>query len=164
MADVGQVLATGGTTIVGVAVGAGLTYWFGALNRRHQEAREDRTRWYEARFKVFTEFSYVAMEASLSAKLGRLTPESWAAFSRELQRALATIRIVGSVEAVTTSTDVYEVIIAALKEGESFDGKRFHSALADFEDAARANLDRDPTADLRAKIAELRAKLSAMKP
>jgi hypothetical protein len=52
VADVGQVLATGGTTIVGVATGAGLTYWFSALNRRHQEAREDATRWYDDRTPV----------------------------------------------------------------------------------------------------------------
>jgi hypothetical protein len=57
MADIGQVLAAGGTTILGVAVGAGLTYWFGALNRRHQEAREDRTRWYDERFHAYTQFS-----------------------------------------------------------------------------------------------------------
>ncbi len=51
MADIGQVLSTGGTTILGVAVGAGLTYWLGALNRRHQEAREDKTRWYQERLR-----------------------------------------------------------------------------------------------------------------
>jgi hypothetical protein len=36
MTDIGQVLATY-DALVGVAVGAGLTYGFGALNRRHQE-------------------------------------------------------------------------------------------------------------------------------
>ncbi len=39
MADIPQVLATY-DALVGVALGAGLTYGFGALNRRHQEARE----------------------------------------------------------------------------------------------------------------------------
>jgi ABC-type branched-subunit amino acid transport system permease subunit len=64
MADIAQVLVAGGTTIIGVAVGAGLTYWFNTLNRRHQEAREDRnrrhqearedrTRWYEARREAY---------------------------------------------------------------------------------------------------------------
>jgi hypothetical protein len=43
MADVGQVLATGGTTIVGVAVGAGLTYWFGALIVTGATRRRGRT-------------------------------------------------------------------------------------------------------------------------
>lgn len=62
MADVGQVLATGATTIVGVAVGAGLTYWFGVLNRRHQEAREDKTRWYEQRLRAYIEFSTAAFD------------------------------------------------------------------------------------------------------
>jgi hypothetical protein len=49
MADIAQALVTGGTALVSAAAGAGLTYWLGALNRRHQEAREDATRWYEAR-------------------------------------------------------------------------------------------------------------------
>lgn len=60
MGGIGQVLATGGTTIAGVALGAGLTYLFGALTRRHQEEREDKTRWYEMRLRAYAEF----MEAS----------------------------------------------------------------------------------------------------
>jgi hypothetical protein len=43
MADIPQVLANY-DALVGVALGAGLTYGFGALNRRHHEAREDKTR------------------------------------------------------------------------------------------------------------------------
>jgi hypothetical protein len=39
--------------LVGVALGAGLTYGFSALNRRHQEARENETRWYEKRLQVY---------------------------------------------------------------------------------------------------------------
>jgi hypothetical protein len=39
MADIPQLLANY-DALVGVALGAGLTYGFGALNRRHQEARE----------------------------------------------------------------------------------------------------------------------------
>jgi hypothetical protein len=54
MADIAQVIATY-DALVGVAIGAGLTYGFGALNRRHQEAREDRTRWYEARLQAYTD-------------------------------------------------------------------------------------------------------------
>jgi hypothetical protein len=52
MVDVAQVLATY-DALVGVALGAGLTYGFGALNRRHQEVREDKTRWYETRLKAY---------------------------------------------------------------------------------------------------------------
>jgi hypothetical protein len=43
MADIAQAFATY-DALVGVALGAGLAYGFGALNRRHQEKREDRTR------------------------------------------------------------------------------------------------------------------------
>jgi membrane protein YqaA with SNARE-associated domain len=53
MADIAQVLATGGTALVSATAGAVLTYWLGALNRRHQEKREDDTRWYETRLKAY---------------------------------------------------------------------------------------------------------------
>jgi hypothetical protein len=60
MADIGAALVTGSATIVGVVAGAGLTYWSSALNRRHQEAREDKTRWYEARLQAYVELHRVA--------------------------------------------------------------------------------------------------------
>jgi hypothetical protein len=53
MADIAQAVVAGGMGIAGVAIGAGLTYWLGALNRRHQEEREDKTRWYEARLQAY---------------------------------------------------------------------------------------------------------------
>lgn len=56
MADLAEVLSTY-QALAGVAVGAGLTYWFGALNRRRQEAREDKTRWYETRLKAYAELA-----------------------------------------------------------------------------------------------------------
>ena len=43
MADVADVLATY-DALVGVALGTGLAYGTSALNRRHQEKREDKTR------------------------------------------------------------------------------------------------------------------------
>jgi membrane protein DedA with SNARE-associated domain len=55
MADIPQLLANY-DALVGVALGAGLTYGFGSLNRRHQEAREDKTRWYQARLEAYTKF------------------------------------------------------------------------------------------------------------
>ena len=55
MADIPQVLATY-DALVGVALGAGLTYVFGAFNRRHQEARENETRWYEQRLQAYVDF------------------------------------------------------------------------------------------------------------
>ena len=63
MADMPQVLATY-DALVGVALGAGLTYGLGALNRRHQEKREDATRWYEARLDAYRELSRVMTNAS----------------------------------------------------------------------------------------------------
>ena len=64
MAEVAQALTTGVTALVSAAVGAGLTYWLGALNRRHQEAREDRTRWYEERLKA-----YVSLPQAISSSV-----------------------------------------------------------------------------------------------
>ena len=55
MADIPQVLATY-DALAGVALGAGLTYAFGALNRLHQEAREDKNRWYQARLGAYADF------------------------------------------------------------------------------------------------------------
>ena len=56
MAEVAQALITGATALVSAAVEAGLTYWLGRLNRRHQEAREDSTRWYEKRLQAYVAF------------------------------------------------------------------------------------------------------------
>ena len=62
MADILQVLATY-DALVGVALGAGLAYGFGALNRRHQEAREDATRWYQARREAYATFLMAASQS-----------------------------------------------------------------------------------------------------
>jgi hypothetical protein len=62
IADIAQVLATGGTALVSAAAGAGLTYWLGGVNRRHQEAREDRTRWYEERLGAYVAFHQAVYE------------------------------------------------------------------------------------------------------
>jgi type II secretory pathway pseudopilin PulG len=58
VADIGPALVTGGAAIVGVVAGAGLTYWLGAMNRRHQEEREDKTRWYEARLQAYIKLNH----------------------------------------------------------------------------------------------------------
>src|SRR5215218_10666455 len=93
MADIAGVLATGGTALVSAAAGAGLTYWLGALNRRHQEAREDRTRWYEARFRAYAEVS----RAYAGANYRRGGPEFKEAI-RELASAVGPVLFVGSPE------------------------------------------------------------------
>ena len=70
MADIPEVLATY-DALVGVALGAGLTYGFGALNRRHQEAREDKTRWYDTRLRTYAEFAETVFSTGQVLKEGR---------------------------------------------------------------------------------------------
>jgi membrane protein YqaA with SNARE-associated domain len=59
-------LDAGGMAIIGVVVGAFLTYLFGALTRRRQEKREDRTRWYERRLQAYIEFYQTVYEVFFS--------------------------------------------------------------------------------------------------
>ena len=107
MADIAQVLVAGGTTIIGVAVGAGLTYWFNTLNRRHQEAREDRTRWYEARREAYAS---MLMAVSLYHRTwtaqadegGELTEKGL----NELAAAVHGVRLVGSPAAVGAANNL----------------------------------------------------------
>jgi hypothetical protein len=70
MADIAQALVTGGTALVSAAAGAGLTYRLGALNRRHQEARENETRWYEARREAYGVLLIAAHRVSLATTSG----------------------------------------------------------------------------------------------
>ena len=111
-------LVAGGTTIIGVAVGAGLTYWFNTLNRRHQEAREDRnrrhqearedrTRWYEARREAYAS---MLMAVSLYHRTwtaqadegGELTEKGL----NELAAAVHGVRLVGSPAAVGAANNL----------------------------------------------------------
>ena len=85
MADIAQVLATY-DALVGVALGAGLTYGFGALNRRHQEAREDKTRWYETRLKAYGELSQTFLNMAL---LMEQSTRSYAELREARERAVA---------------------------------------------------------------------------
>jgi hypothetical protein len=94
MADIPQVLATY-DALVGVALGAGLTYGFSALSRRHQEAREDKTRWYQARLAAYTEFYQALSDGWLPVGAKRRTDPK--AVSR-LRNALGLIQLVGSME------------------------------------------------------------------
>jgi membrane protein DedA with SNARE-associated domain len=76
---------TGGATIVGVVAGAGLTYWLGTLNRRHQERRGDKTRWYEARLQAYVQLNQAATD--MTALLFREQKPS----SEERHRAMAAL-------------------------------------------------------------------------
>jgi hypothetical protein len=97
MADLPQVLATY-DALVGVALGAGLTYGFSALNRRQQEKREDKTRWYQARLEAYTEFYRAVSDGWLLVE-DEPTEADHKAFASRLSNALGLIQLVGSAEA-----------------------------------------------------------------
>src|SRR5918994_824888 len=116
MADIPQVLATY-DALVGVALGAGLTYGFSALNRRHQEEREDRTRWYEARFRAYTELSSTA---GLIHRSGPRSREQFEAFFR----AASSVELVGSEEAVNACVLMLAALMPFYTEGGGWDEPR----------------------------------------
>jgi hypothetical protein len=97
MADIAEVLATY-DALVGVALGAGLTYVFSALNRRQQQAREDKTRWYQARLEAYAEFYKALSDGWLLPRDKRTDAEHKAVVSR-LSNAVGLIQLVGSTEA-----------------------------------------------------------------
>jgi hypothetical protein len=131
MADIGQVLATAGTTIVGVAVGAGLTYWLGALNRRHQEEREDRTRWYDERFRAYGELSRAYATANyLPSDVG------FREAVNEFGVAIGPILIVGSAEVRKAAWE----LLVALRKSAGHRGEDLGNAWKAFEVAARKDL------------------------
>jgi hypothetical protein len=120
VADVGQVLATGGTALVSAAAGAGLTYWLGALNRRHQEAREDKTRWYEARREAYGAFLIATSRASTpwgdavfrdaAEKPGRPMGEP----TDELTAAMGAVHLVGSPPVIEAADNLFTAILEDL--------------------------------------------------
>jgi hypothetical protein len=100
MADIAQTLATGGTALVSAAAGAGLTYWIGTLNRRHQEDREDATRWYTVRFQAYSELSRAMFNGALASLQEDRNRDDALEASRSLSAAVGQIRLVGSAEVV----------------------------------------------------------------
>jgi hypothetical protein len=125
MADIAQVLATGGTALVSAAAGAGLTYWLGALNRRHQEAREDRTRWYEARREAYAALLIAAQRVSVRSEEG--TPEEEISeLADELSEAMGAVRLVGSPDAIEAADNLFVAIIS--------DMELFQQEVIDFAD------------------------------
>ena len=138
MADIAQVLATY-DALVGVALGAGLTYGFGALNRRHQEARENETRWYEKRFNAYSELSRAVLDAQILAKLDIVGPEARYEFIRGVTHAVGEVRLVGSDEAAEAAWDVVGVVVDTLA-GDPSDEGRVNDVLTRFNDVARKDL------------------------
>src|SRR5215213_4055926 len=132
MADIAQVIATGGTALVSAAAGAGLAYWLGALNRRHQEAREDRTRWYQDRFRAYADFT----RAYANAYYHRGDSPEFQEAVEELATAVAPILFVGSPEAAAAAVKLQRTV----RESGGQRGEAVGEAWRTFERAARKDL------------------------
>jgi hypothetical protein len=144
MADIPQVLATY-DALVGVALGAGLTYGFGALNRHHQEKREDETRWYEERLRAYVSLpSAVIAAVSTTHAHDEITREHLDRVFTELTGALAAIRFVGSEEAAKQANRLFDTamweIRGSMAKGDRINADLVNSVLMDFQAAARKDL------------------------
>jgi hypothetical protein len=107
--------------LVGVALGAGLTYGFGALNRRHQEEREDKTRWYQARLGAYAEFYRALSDWRLVAARLRIPRDERDKLKRDklisrLRNALAFIQLVGSLEIVMAANVLFNEALEESKD------------------------------------------------
>ena len=126
------------------AAGAGLTYWLGALNRRHQEKREDATRWYEVRLNSYVALTQaVSRIAILATKDGELTHEERAESVSAVLAAIDSIRLVGSTEVVAAAEHVRHMAAdwqAALVEKKAMNFDGLLDPLTDFRNAARKDL------------------------
>src|SRR5215217_4662044 len=99
MADIAQAVVTGGMSMAGVAIGVGLNHWLSALNRRHQEDREDKTHLYEARFQAYAQLSQAALTRSVIDP--RTSPNAEERLSQAMMSAttaMGAIALVGSDE------------------------------------------------------------------
>jgi hypothetical protein len=111
MADIAQVIATY-DALVGVALGAGLTYGLGALNRRHQEAREDATRWYEARREAYGAILIAASRVSRNLMDASGKPERpMSELMDELTAAMGAVRLVGSPGVLEAADNLFTSIL-----------------------------------------------------
>jgi hypothetical protein len=129
MADIPQVLATY-DALVGVALGAGLTYGLGALNRRHQEAREDKTRWYQARLDAYAEFYRALSDWWILAERDQSNDRE--KLISRLSNALGLIGFVGSPEVTVAASAVFRETVKDAKDPQT--------KLAAFVFAARKDL------------------------
>jgi hypothetical protein len=132
MADIPQVLATY-DALVGVALGAGLTYGFSALSRRHQEAREDKTRWYQARLEAYAEFYRTLSDWWVLTAQDQNTQDERDKLVSRLSNALGLIQFVGSPEVALMALALFK---EAMKEEED----EAQSKLGAFLFAARKDL------------------------
>jgi ADP-heptose:LPS heptosyltransferase len=116
MADIPQVLANY-DALVGVALGAGLTYGFGALNRRHQEARENETRWYNARFQAYVNLLQAVGQNEVLWVTDPID-EDHRELALSLRAALGTVRLVGSDEVIEVANKLIGAALGDRRNGQ----------------------------------------------
>jgi len=121
MADIPTLLANY-DALVGVALGAGLTYGFGSLNRRRQEARENETRWYEQRLQAYVDFyrAYVELYWAISKK--QTTRDFRKEEAKKLFSLLSVIDFVGSPEVREVAAKVFDAIVKEVNKDQPFEG------------------------------------------
>ena len=118
MADIPQVLSNY-DALVGVALGAGLTYGFSALNRRHQEAREDKTRWYQARLEAYSEFFGTLFDWWVLTAQNQNTQDERNKLVGRLSKALGLIHLVGSPEVALVAHALFKEALKGEDEEQS---------------------------------------------
>ena len=129
--------------LIGVALGAGLTYGFGALNRRHQEAREKETRWYEQRRQAYVKLLVSAFAVMHMLTKVEVAPPTKAEHDEKfstLLTALSEVRLVGSAEARQKASDLYGVALRTRPGGGESAEDAYSEARKNFETVARKDL------------------------
>jgi hypothetical protein len=135
MNDIAQVLATY-EALVGGVVGAVLGYVLNALNRRHQEAREKETRWYDARREAYARFLDAIAAHSLVSRREDFSTDDLVGAAAALISAFGAIRLVGSPDARHTA----EQYLVAFLRPQPRDAGTMQAAMRAFEAAARKDL------------------------
>jgi hypothetical protein len=127
--------------MLGVVIGAGLTHGFSARSRKHQEDREDSTRWYAARFEAYSALIRAMFDGLLAAFQDEDSDDERKGASRALSSAVGQIRLVGSPKAVEAAEHVLSTTVAWAKDNSHDpEAKDMRAVLCVFEAAAREDL------------------------
>jgi hypothetical protein len=143
MESLKQFLDAGGMAVIGVVVGAGLTYLLGALSRRHAEEREDKTRWYEARLRAYSAVPEV-LTKGIATAVRQPKTETVDTSLMQIAGAIGTIRFVGSKEVVDVSDRLFAEFAYLLMSQANGQGKpsfkTIEPLVTEFRAAARKDL------------------------
>jgi hypothetical protein len=132
-------LDAGGMAVIGVIVGAFLTYLFGSLTRRRQEKRDEKTRWYDARLQAYVELYQAAYDAYFTAYGNRPSTEVSSTLGQRLLTAVGTIHFVGSPEVIESAEKVLDDALEELGSDRDMRGD-FLDTLELFQAVARKDL------------------------